>query len=142
MIFAGLDNQGPNGQVGHHLPLQASNAASAFLCHREAHRTAAPPQRLRLRLFFIIAKHTEQQLHLKDCGFGFSLSSRSTSNSSSTSNISIFSSQRHQDRLPDDLQEDAPSRPKLHVYPKDKYNCCFRDLPGQLRCRCTFRLMK
>ena len=58
----------------------------------------------------------------------FPLSSRSTPNSSSTSEASIFSSQRHQDRLPDDLQEDASSKPKLHAYTKDRYNCSFRDL--------------
>ena len=45
----------------------------------------------------------------------FPLSSRSTQNSSSTSATSICSSQSHQYRLPDDLQEDVPSRPKLHV---------------------------
>ena len=68
----------------------------------------------------------------------FPLSSRCTPNSSSTSATSIFSSQRHQDRLPDDLQEDAPSRPQLHVYRKDKYNCSFLDLLRQLGCRCMF----
>ena len=39
----------------------------------------------------------------------------SSPNRSSTSATSIYSSQRHQDRSPDDLQADAPSRPKLHT---------------------------
>ena len=68
----------------------------------------------------------------------FPLSSRSTPNSSSISTTPTFSSQRHQDRLPDDLQEDAPSRPKLHAYPQDKYSCSFRNLLSQLGCRCMF----
>ena len=72
----------------------------------------------------------------------FSLSSQSTPNSSSTSATSIFSSQRHQDRLPHDLQKDAPSRPKLCAYTKNEYNCSFRDFLGQLGCRWMFCFTK
>ena len=70
----------------------------------------------------------------------FPLSSRSTPSRSSISATSIFSSQGHQGRLPDDLQEDAPSRPKLQVYPKNKHNCPFRDLPGHWGAGACFAL--
>ena len=65
-----------------------------------------------------------------------------TPNSGSTSATSIFSSQRHQDRLPDDVQKDAPSRLKLHAYPRDKYNCSFRNFLGRVGCQCMFCFTK
>ena len=74
--------------------------------------------------------------------FVLSLSWRSTPNSSSTSTTSIFSSRKYRDRLPHDLLEHVSSTPKLHAYPKDKYNCSFRDLLGQLGCRCMFCFTK
>ena len=89
-----------------------------------------------------VTRTTSSAISSSNAASCFRLSSLSTPNGSLTSATSIFSSQRHQDRLPDDLHEDAPSRPKLHAYPQDNYSCSFRDLLSQLGCRCMFCFTK